>query len=437
VDIGSFYDCTRLGLRTRGLGSGPSAIVVATLLLSPTAALSAGSVVDDPDFVDNKFESYMLRPCIDGAVDLFLNQGWTLPEIEAYDAAICTVVFNQGNFNSGGGVEGYASTTNAGTVAAQSKTADSLAAQQIESVQGRLDEIKEEEEPSGGIGLLLSVQGGETERVSTNNEVGYDSDLEGFVGGLDYRFNDKLITGIAIGVTSDDAAFDGSDGFLETDSESLLLYTTYLISDNAYIDAYIGVASLEYSTEREGTIDGSLGDDFGLAGKVSADYDGDQTLVGVSTGYDWFRNRFAYGVSAALDYSKTEIDSYEEKGGTGLELAFPDQEFESLTLALGVNGSYTVDMGWGALIPNIRVAAVHEDMNDARSFDARLIVMPDVDTTSLTLETDSPDRDYILSTLGIVLAMNSGAQYFMTYENMSSHDFLETWSLSAGLLVEF
>jgi uncharacterized protein YhjY with autotransporter beta-barrel domain len=432
VDIGSFYDRTRDGLRARGVGSGPTAIVVATLLLSPTAALSAGSLVDAPDLVDNKFETYFLQPCIDGFLTL-LGRGWTGPEITAYNTAICSVAFS-GNFNS---VETYASTTNAGTIAAQSKTADSLAGQQVESVQGRLDEIKEEEEPSGGIGLLLSVQGGETERVSTNNEVGYDSDLEGFVGGLDYRFNDNLITGIAIGVTSDDASFDGSNSFLETDSESLLIYTTYLISDNAYLDAYVGVASLEYSTDREGSVDGEPADAFGLEGKVSADYDGDQTLAGISTGYDWFRNRFSYGVSAAVDYSKTEIDSYEEKGTTGLELIFPDQEFESLTIALGINGSYTVDLGWGALIPNISVAAVHEDKNDERSFDTRMVIMPDVDTTSFTLETDAPDRDYVLSTLGLVLAMNSGTQYFMTYEHLSSHDFLEAWSLSAGLLVEF
>ena len=96
-----------------------------------------------------------------------------------------------------------------------------------------------------------------------------------------------------------------------------------------------------------------------------------------------------------------------------------------------------MDVGWGALIPNISVAAYHEDRNDARSFDARLLVMPEVDTTSLTLLTDSPDRDYILSTLGVVVAMNSGAQYFLTYEKLSSHDFLEAWSLAAGLLVEF
>lgn len=433
MDIGSFYDRARRGLLTRGPGSGRTTIVVATLLLLPSMAHSAGSLVDAPDLVDNNFETYFLQPCLDGAPALF-GRGWTLQEILDYDADICSRVFNAGTFNS---VETYASKTNVGTVAAQGKTSDSLATQQTDSVQGRLDEIKEEDAPSGGIGLLLSVQGGETERVSTNNEVGFDADLKGFVGGLDYRFNDNLVTGIALGVTSDDASFDGSNGFLETDSESLLIYTTYLISDNAYIDGYIGVASLEYSTERNGAIDGEPADAFGLAGKVSADYEGDQTLIGVSTGYDWFRKSLAYGVSAAVDYRKTETDGYEEKGTTGFELEFQQQEFESLTFALGVNGSYTVDVGWGALIPNISVAAYHEDRNDARSFDARLLVMPEVDTTSLTLLTDSPDRDYILSTLGVVVAMNSGAQYFLTYEKLSSHDFLEAWSLAAGLLVEF
>ena len=152
MDIGSFCNRTRNGFRARGLGSGPSAIVVTTFLLLPTVASAAGSLVDDPDFVDNKFEAYMLAPCLASRFELIVVRGWTFQEVDDYSDDICSVVFS-GSFNS----ETYASTTNVGTVAAQSKTADLLAAKQIDSVQDRLDEIKEEEEPSGGIGLLLSL----------------------------------------------------------------------------------------------------------------------------------------------------------------------------------------------------------------------------------------------------------------------------------------
>ena len=411
-------------------------VIFTALPVSPLRA--AGSLVENPNLVDDKFEAYILQPCLDGLLTLINVKGWTILEAFEYDQAICDVFFNQGNFNNANGTTGYVSSVNAGTASAQSKTSDTNAREQIDSIEDRLAEIKEEEDqPRGGIGVLLAVQEGETERVSTDNEVGFDSDLDGVVAGLDYRFNDKLVTGFALGNTKDDAKFDSSNGFLETESRSILVYSTYLISDQAYLDFYLGVAELEYETRRDLSIDGSPGDNFGFSGTVTADYEGDQNFAGISSGYDWYRGNFSYGVSAAVDYIKTEVDDYVESGNTNLELEFRKQDFKSLTLGVGVNGSYSIDVGWGSLIPNFGIVAYHEYESDARKLNARLVVMPDVDQTSLTLETDDPDRDYFIVTLGFVVATNAGAQFFVTYEQLEEHRFIDNSSLSAGVLYEF
>lgn len=407
--------------------------VVATAGIGLGGNATAGSLVTDPDFVDNIFEAYYLRPCLDGPGAL-LAQGWTNQEIIDYNNAICAEVFNAGTFNS---TDTYASTSNIGSAGAQSKTSDTVAARQVESVQDRLDEIKVEDDRDGAWGMMLSAQTGETERFSTNREVGYDSDLDGVLGGPDYRFNDGLVVGLALGVTTDDASYENNAGKLETESRSLMVYSTYLLGDNAYIDGYIGFASLDFSSERDVSVDGEAADNFGFSGQIDSDFDGDQTLLGVSIGYDWFRQNYSYGVNAALDYSKTEIDAFDEEGSTGLELEYPDQDSKSLTLTLGGNVARDLDMGWGTLTLNAGLAAVYQGENDSRSFDARLIVSPDVDTTTLTLETDSPDREYLLASLGLVAATSAGTQYFLNYERLESHDFLETWVVSLGFLAEF
>jgi uncharacterized protein YhjY with autotransporter beta-barrel domain len=118
-------------------------------------------------------------------------------------------------------------------------------------------------------------------------------------------------------------------------------------------------------------------------------------------------------------------------------MIFPDQTTRSSTISLGLTGSVNVDMGWAWLIPSASVQAVHEMQNDSEKFNARLALIPADNPDKFTLETDDPDRDYGIVTLGAAIATNSGTQYFVTYEQLVNYDNYDTWSLSAGALIEF
>ena len=160
-------------------------------------------------------------------------------------------------------------------------------------------------------------------------------------------------------------------------------------------------------------------------------------MAGIGGGYDWYPGNYAVGVFANWDYSETEIDGYEEEGNTNFELIYPEQRSRSSTLTLGVNSSYVIDIGWASLIPNASIAAVHEYQQDSRQFAARLQLIPENHPTEFVLETDDPDRNYGIATLGAVIATHSGAQFFLTYEKLLAHEFYETWSLTGGVLLEF
>lgn len=85
------------------------------------------------------------------------------------------------------------------------------------------------------------------------------------------------------------------------------------------------------------------------------------------------------------------------------------------------------------LVPNLRIAAVHESGDGGREIDTELALSPG---PVLTIETDDPDRDYGLVGLGLVGALNNGQQWFVDYETRVSHDFIDDWSLSVGYLLE-
>lgn len=394
--------------------------------------ISPGALARD---LDNDFEDILFDLCVN--IFTLPGQGWDTPSlVELND--LCLNVLQDGATPS----SDYNSSSNIGSAGANGKTASSTQQLQVDSVKDRLAEIQEEEVvDQGSWGFLMSVQTSETERDETDNETGYESDLQGILAGADYRFNDSLITGFALGYTTDEAEYDNNSGELETKNRSLVAYFTFLPGANAYIDGYIGSASLDFESEREIEFQGTPGSPVSFGGTATGDYKGDQTMAGISAGYDWYFGNLSVGGFVAFDVSDTEIDGYDEDGETGFEFSYDDQEIESSLRTVGINVSYDIDQGWGVLVPTFSISKVHQSQDDKRDFALQPSFIPDGVTTpaaqtTLFTETDAPDRDYILASVGVIAALNNGTQIFATYEELSSHDFLETWSLSVGVVIE-
>jgi outer membrane autotransporter protein len=407
-----------------------STLFVAFCLCSPFAAA---------DEIDDDFEEVLFGLC-ENFTFIFFNDNWT-PESLRQLNDLCLNVLLSGVTPS----SDYNSSSNIGSSGANGKTSTTSAQVQVDSIQDRLDALQEEEDPeSGSWGLLLATQTGETEREDTANEIGYDSDLSGVVIGGDYRFNDRLVTGFAFGNTTDEASFDGDAGELDTTSDSILLYATYIPVDGAYIDGYIGDSKLEFESERDISFTGTAASPADLSGTATGDYDGDQSIYGVSGGYDWYIDNWSIGAFVAIDISETDIDAYEEDGGanpTGLEFSYEKQEIDSETSTVGLNVSYSIDQGWGVLVPMFSISSIHQSDDESREFTFQPAFIPSssttpVDQTTIATQTDDPDRNYMLTSIGLVAALNNGTQIFATYEQISSHDFLDVWSFNIGVLIE-
>ena len=385
--------------------------------------------------LDDDFEEILFGLCVN--IFTLPGQGWDAESLTRLND-LCLNVLEGGTTPS----SDYQSSSNIGSSGATGRTASSTAQLQVDSVKDRLAAIQEEEAiDEGGWGMLFTVQTSETEREETDNESGYESDLEGVLIGGDYRFNNKFIAGIALGYTTDTAEFDNNTGELDTTNNTLTAYVTFLPTNNTYIDAYIGQADLSFDSEREIDFQGTPASPVAFQGTATGDYDGEQTMAGVSGGYDWYFGNLSIGAFVAYDISDTDIDGYDEDGITGLEFSYEDQEIESELTTVGINVAYDIDQRWGILSPTFSVSSVHQSKDDTRDFALQPSLIPfgvttPADQTTVFNETDEPDRDYLLSSIGLIALLNNGAQLFVTYEQMSSHDFIDTWSLSAGVLIE-
>ncbi len=295
----------------------------------------------------------------------------------------------------------------------------------------------------GRWGFLVTPQYGQTTRADTDLENGYHSELAGLVFGLDYRFSDTLVLGGTVGRTKDNAAFVNNAGSMKNGSNTFTLYGTWLPSENTAVDGYLGYGRLSTDSRRYVS--------FGVInGLITGSTTGRQTMAGMSVSYQKDLGRVNLSPFLNLDYIKTTFKGYSENGtvvpdptpaagganmGTSLlALRYGDRSVTSFTSSLGARLGTSYSYGWGTLVPNVRLATVHEFQNRARQLSNELVLTPGF---SMSVATDAADRNYLLSGLGVVAALNGGAQLFFDFEKRSQDRLLSSWAASIGGLVEF
>lgn len=328
-------------------------------------------------------------------------------------------------------------TVNSGSSSAQTGL---LIKQAKDAIDDRLDEIKDEQGDGASfdvsnIGFLLAVQASKSDRLDTELESGYDSDLAGITVGLDYLFGESFVLGASASLAKSDGDFVAGSGGFDNESLSLIVYGTWLALDSLSVDFYLGSSQTDYQSSRRVV----MGD---IDGTSFSDYDGDQTLNGASVNYDLPIGDWSFGAYAALDSIKTDIDAYTETGGTLLELAYPAQNFESSTITLGLRGSYVFGYDWGVLVPSVDFSVVDENENDKRFTATSLAIIPPEDQFSPTdvqfiIETDDPDRKFSYLSFSLVASANSGEQYFLNLSQLAGHQFLDEIAISIGMLTSF
>lgn len=279
----------------------------------------------------------------------------------------------------------------------------------------------------GGWGFLISPQYGNSNRTETDLENGYQANLKGLAAGLDYRFSDSFVLGAILGQTKDTATFLNNAGSLKTSSNTFNFYGTYLPSENASIDAYLGYGKLSLDSNRHVA--------FGsISGTTSGSASGRQIMAGMSVSYQKDAGRFNLAPFINLDYIKTSFKAYDETGTTGLEMHYGDRSTNSFTSSLGARVSTSYGYDWGALQPSARLAAVHEFQNRNREISNELVSTPG---SPFLVTTDSPDRNYLNLGLGVSAALNGGTQLFLDYDKRAQDRLLSSWAISLGALMEF
>jgi outer membrane autotransporter protein len=265
------------------------------------------------------------------------------------------------------------------------------------------------------------------DKDATTREQGFDFISGGVTGGVDYRFTDNVVLGVALSYTHSRADINFDFGETISDGYGISAYGTYYVG-NFYLDGHAGFEWNEYDTERRivyATFDRT----------ARAELSGQQYTANLGAGYD-----FRIGAATLTPYGRAEyvhldIDSFTERGAIGLDLFVDRQQVDSLQTAFGGRVAYAINAPFGVVVPQGSVEWRHEFLNDSRSVTAKYAVDPF--NTFFVIPTDNPDRDYVALAVGVSAVFSRGISAFVNYETALGLRDVTHHGFTGGVRLEF
>jgi|RhiMetdeSRZDD1v2_1073273.scaffolds.fasta_scaffold11694_4 outer membrane autotransporter protein len=328
-----------------------------------------------------------------------------------------------------------ASVSTGGSITSQTPAAQTEAAQ---TLLRRLEEQRRNREggPSAsadssslrGLGFFANAEYERFDKDVTTFEAGHDSNKYGGTIGVDYTFGRTGLLGLAVTGSTLDGKFTQSGGTFDIDAYGVLLYGSLLPIPHLFID---GVASY---TRKDLVVDRAVVVPAGR-GIISSDTDADEYGVGMLLGYDFVLQSFTIGPRAGVTYRRTDIDSFSERGSTGLELSYASQREESLTTSLGLFASWAISTPIGVVIPQTTAEWIHEFEDDQRRITFSFV--GDSAGTKFAFFNDPPDRDSFNVGGGVVMVLPGGFSPFVNYRALVGYRDQTRHTVTVGLRFAF
>jgi outer membrane autotransporter protein len=285
-----------------------------------------------------------------------------------------------------------------------------------------------------GFSLFASVDYQKFDKDTTRFETGFERDTVGGTVGADYLFRSGLVLGAAFSYGHEFGDYEGAGGGFDHDGYGILLYGSVAPIANLFVDGVAGYTRKNYSFDRRVNLSIPAAT-FSVTGPTSGDTDGNEFKVGINTGYDFVLGRFTVGPRVGVLYRETTVDGFQESGRTGLELAYDNQNIQSLVTTVGVYGSVAISTGFGVIVPQATAEYVHEFLDDQRSVGFRLVQDPF--QARFLYQTDPPDRDYFNLGIGVAMVLPNGLQPYLNFRELVGYDDRSSHTVTLGLRVPF
>jgi uncharacterized protein with beta-barrel porin domain len=274
-----------------------------------------------------------------------------------------------------------------------------------------------------------------TRSTAQGTETGFNSETRTATAGMDYRFSDALVMGLAIGYDSTDLGYSAHLGSQNINAVKGMFYGSYYLPHDFYVDWVAGYGSQFYTSRR------NIVYSIGIAnvnGAAKGSPTGNQYDFSISLGKDFSLASWQFSPYGRFEYLDLSIDGYRERGTTGWELAYNKTAAQSLTTTAGSRLSYAWSLPWGVLTPAVRGEWVHEYSNGSQQINARFInATAGLGNISTAARTLSPDRDYFNLEGSLTATLPEGRAAFLRYESRLGQNTISSHTVEAGVRIPF
>lgn len=267
------------------------------------------------------------------------------------------------------------------------------------------------------------------EKESSNSEKGFDVDSKSITFGLDYQFTDSFLLGIASGYANSNNDFYNNGGEMESHSGNFSIYGSYFLPEDFYVDMILSYAIHNYDNSRTISFPG-------LRTSATSNTFGDQYGGSIGFGKDLYVKNFFLSPYVRIEYLRTGIDEYKEKGGGVFGLRVNEQSMFSLASTVGGQINRAISMSWGIISPGIRFEWRHQFRDNQRNIHSQFINAP-AGTGSFTIRTNDPDRDYFNLGGSIAITLPEGKSAFLRYETRLGQDDITSHTIEAAIRIPF
>jgi outer membrane autotransporter protein len=288
--------------------------------------------------------------------------------------------------------------------------------------------------------FFISGNFGRGSKSITERESGFKFDSWSITAGVDYRYSDTLVMGLAAGYNRSETDLRGAAGSLDSRGYSASLYSTWY-RESYFLDSVLTLGRNDFDLDR--TISFTLTGPDGpmtFSQVARSKTDGNQYALAISGGRDFNRDGWTFGPYVRAMLARQKIDGFTESialpgRGSGLAFRVDDRSLKSRAAVLGGKVNYAMSTSWGILLPHLQVEYQREFQDDEQEVIVRLLHDPGA--TPFILRGERVDRDFLNIGLGVSAVFASGRSAFIFYERTSGLSNQKRENLALGLRIEF
>ncbi len=308
-------------------------------------------------------------------------------------------------------------------------------------------------------------------------EDGFEFDQQSLTIGIDH-ISGGAVWGIAVSasiyeVTMDNARAPNSitqvveGGSIEADSVNGSLFFDFNSQNDVYFSALSGFGTQSFDMARNLIYargpNATAGNVVNQQRSIIAAPDGDSIAASLTLGRLIQRGSVIIDPRIGVTFDRVTIDEFAEidNGNTGgdsgtgaMNLAFAEQEIDSMRANVGIQFSNNVNTDFGSMRPTFSIDWYHEFEDDPRTINAKYALEDQLANdpnaagagfstgftsciSCFSLVSEAPDSDYFVAGAGLALSFRGGVQAFMMFEGLLGYENVEAYSLTFGLRGQF